>query len=427
MADNRLYTFYHSESSGIALRCYEGGKWGKPSVVAEGAQDNFTVSCDRHGTLYLFAQDAEGDVHLHRLHNGEWKSRLMLKNPGDRQAKLHIYPMVSDGKLSILYNSTGGADSGSLIMRGMDEFGKWQPPHTVDTYAPGLLPFSVQMLTPEHALVLYAKSGSESCVGYVEAGPNRTTDFNEVYSTAGRIADTSFLATDNSLHALMVVKNQFMNQIVYRRKDDAGFAEAVVLAEGQQLGNCMLMYITNVLTAFFMSGGSLVFSSSDDHGRTFSAPVRYTNKLCAAPVKAAYISQIPMDTRAYYLRQLYVDRNNAADIQLLPDMYEDFFPAAAAPPAVAPRQQANTEELTGKIIYYRDKLEVAEMLLAEKEKQMAKFMHAAGEERAKFAQRVKALEAEVDALSQSAAQERRPALRYPLMIVSQKHENAECQ
>jgi len=417
MADNRLFAFYHSDTPGIVQRSFESGRWGKPTVIAPDMQDNFTVSTDSQGVLYLFAQDAAGDVHLYRLRQGEWKSRVILKNPGDRQTRLNIYPMVSDEGMSIIYNHASGTDSGTLMLRSMDERGKWSAPASIDSYTSGVMPFSVQTITPNHAILFYARKSAEPTIGYVEVSPERTTAFNTIHTTNHRITDTSFLVTNDSLHSLFVVKGMFSSQVIYRKKSSDNFSAPVVLAEGAQMSNCLLMYTSGRLTAYFMAGGNLIHSSSSDHGETFSAAARYTNKFCAVPAKSTYISQIPMDKDAYFARQLYVDRNNAADIQLMSDVYEDFYPLHQAAAAHQTEAASPPESLSDEISLYRDKLEIARLQLTEKDRRMARQAQAAEERETRLSARISELEAEMKNLKSAQEDANKAQRKYPLMIV----------
>jgi len=427
MADSKLLSFYHNDSEGIVLRAFDSGKWGKPTPVAPGALGNFTVSTDRHGALYLFCQDAEGDVHLHRLRQGDWKSRMMLKNPGGKQARLHIYPMIRDDGMSIIYNSAG-TDGGTLMLQSMGERGKWNPPTSIDSYSPMGDDFYVQTLAPDHALLFYARKSADPVIGYVEASPERATTFNTIYSTSHRIIDTSFLVTNDSLHALFIVKGMFSSQLMYRKKPGQSFSAPVVLAEAAQITNCLLMFVCGKLHAYFISAGQLVYAYSTDGGETFSGVMRYTNKFCAVPIKSVYISQMPMDKRDFFVRQLYVDRNNVSDVQLLPDMYDDFYPAAImAATRVADTQAVSmpqpTDTTHGEISLYRDKLDIANKQLAEKDRQLMRQLQASSDEKAQLLSTIHKLESELHQMkSVKAETTEKPSQpedirKYPLMIV----------
>jgi len=434
MTDNRLIVIYHSDTSGIVMRTFDNGRWSKPIPVAPDMQENFTLSTDDRGTLYMFCRNNSGDMHLYRQQRGEWSSRVMLENTENKQPKFHAYPMIFGNRMSIIYSHSSGG-SGTLMLRRIDEHGKWHTPITIDSYTPINGDFSVQAISPTHHLLFYAKKNADSAnshaighsIGYVETDPERVTAFNTIYSTNQRITDTSFLVTNSSIHALFIVKSMFSTQVIYRKKSGANFSAPIVIAEAPQISNCLLMFVSGKLHAYFMSGGQLASVTSADFGETFSGVSRCTNKFCVSPVKSAYISQIPMDESTYFVRQLFVDRNNAADIQLLPDMYEDFYPLPAAasadtqPAAVPNSAAASQKPIHEELALLQDKLDIAQMQLEEKERRIVKHMHAHNDEKAKLLEKIKQLESNLSGLQviqqPTAPNPSANTRKYPLMIV----------
>lgn len=352
MPDGRLFCCYHTSADGGCVRIYEGGRWGKPNVIAPEAQPHISAALDHHGVFYLIYQDRSGNIHLQRYHN-EWRSRLLIKNEEGTSlpSRVHIHPLIDEGGLSLLYNSGGG-----LMLRAMDFGGGWGQPYLLDSALAGG-EFVVQNLSSSHALVFYNKVGAETVLGYREVSPNRYTSFNPVWrmGTGQNVADASFLATNDSLHGIIITKGMFSSQLVYMRKLDESFNGVQVLAETKNLGNCLLMYVGGILYAFVMSDGQLIYTSSKDHGTSFSPMKRYTNKFCAIPAKATYLSHRSMSEGEYLVRHLYVDRNNVADIQLLPDLYEAFYPIS------------NNKATQGEISEYKEKLEKTQAQLEEKD------------------------------------------------------------
>ena len=419
MANNRLIAVYHSDTSGIVMKTFDNGRWCKPTPIAPDMQENFTLSTDDRGTLYMFCQHQNGDTHLYRHRRGEWSSRVMLENTDGNHPKLHACPIVFGNRMSLIYSHTGG-DGGTLILRRIDERGKWHAPITIDSYTPINGSFSVQAITPTHHLVFYAKKSVDKtagyAIGYVEVDPERITAFNTIYSTSQRVTDTSFLVTNNSIHALFIVKSMFTMQVIYRKKSGVGFSTPIIIAEAPQISNCLLMFVSGKLHAYFMTGGQLASAVSSDCGETFSGVSRCTNKFCVSPVKSVYVSQIPMDEDAYFVRQLFVDRNNAADIQLLPDMYEDFYPLQAAPPADAPQSTAPQTAMPDELTLLQDKLDIAHIQLQEKERQIARHTYEHIEERAKLLEKIKQLEDDLSN-TQIIPAPTPDTRKYPLMIV----------
>jgi len=74
-----------------------------------------------------------------------------------------------------------------------------------------------------------------------------------------------------------------------------------------------------------------------------------------------------MDESAYFTRQLYVDRNNVTDIQLLPELFEDFYPIAAEAP------NTDDSEYLEEIATYKERLKLTQLKLAEREKLLKQY------------------------------------------------------
>ena len=433
IADNKLIAIYHDDTSGIAMRAFDNGRWGKPASIAPDMQPNFTLSADSRGILYMLCQDSS-NILLYRFTQGEWKSRMMLEGSGSKQIPLHAYPIVFGKSMSLIYSSPSGNITGSsespLMLRRIDEHGTWHAPLIIDKYTPSNGSFSVQAITPSHYLLFYAKKSNETSVGYVEISPERITAFNTIYSTNQRIADTSFLATNNSIHALLIIKGMFSTQVIYRKKSNANFSAPITLAEAPQISNCLLMFVSGKLHAYFTIGSHLVSANSSDFGETFSSVSRCTTKFCAEPIKSSYLSQMPMREDDYFVRQLFVDRHNTTDIQLLPDIYEDFYPLPTRTSTENPPLEAiseshittQSETLRDELALYKYKLDAAQLQLQDKELKFAKLMQTSSHEKSQLQDRIRYLEGKLHNLEAVHKNEIPPSpatdtRKYPLMII----------
>ena len=357
MADGGGLFCIYSTPSGGHMRRYEGGRWAKPEVVAPEAK-TLSVCTDKSGGLHLLYQDRVGDLFLQRYRGDTWRTKpLAQKKEALPLGQGKVYPLLGDDSLTILNKSDD-----KLLMRVMDISGKWGNPHNLEDAISG--PEYVQPLGPSHALVFYQRptaGGTDAVLGYREVSPTQYTSFYPIWRPGNgqRIIDASFLATADTLHCLLVVKGLFSSQLVYLRKLDESFRPALVLAEGKDISNCLLVYVGGVLRAFLVSGGQLGYAASEDGGASFSPVVRYTNKFCSIPTKSTYLSHIPMSESRYFIRQVFVDQHNPTDIQLMPDLHEDFYPAST-PPAPIPEQ----------LEVYKAQLEQARSELAQKEEEI---------------------------------------------------------
>jgi hypothetical protein len=350
--DGGLWCFYW-ENRRVLLRAYEGNKWQKPLAAAEDAQNHFTVALDAAGAVYLLAQGANGDILLCTDQGGPWHSRVILQNRSPKIHQMHMQPILTPEGLCLLYNVPGpepdapdrlpgrgvlnpgvrvwndpprGEKSEYLLLQTLAG-GQWSAPTRLDKCAPtaGFI-FDLQMTGPNHGLLFYQTRTPETNLGYREITPHRQGHF-QIFHTAGSVpADHSFLTVSDGVHALYVIRSVFSCQLLYRKKDSDQFSSPLLLWEAQRIESCLLFFVRDTLHAVFCSNGALYECLSDNRGETFGRPARYRNKCCYSPVKARYVSALPQTENQFFCRHLYVDGEAPWDIQLLPDLYEDFLP-----------------------------------------------------------------------------------------------------
>jgi hypothetical protein len=311
-------------------RVYRRGRWSEELPAAKNARDNFTVTEDG-GVLHLFCQDAQGDIILATLDVGgeKWASRVVLKNQLDRIHSIVLHPIITETGLTIIYNTPGTEDRGSFLsIQNLDAKGQWSKATRLDKFfASGPSLFEVQRVSKNHLILFYQKRGQENNLGYMEITPEQQGNYNIFFTTNYFVSDSSYLTTENGIHLLFVVKSMFSSQLIYRKKMDDEISNPIVLHEAQRIENCLLYFAKGSLYAAFLAAGQLCQCVSLDKGNSFSRPVRYKYKFCQNPEKANFSSQTPQSEDTAFLRQVYVDRACPWDIQIIPDAYEDFFPA----------------------------------------------------------------------------------------------------
>ena len=91
------------------------------------------------------------------------------------------------------------------------------------------------------------------------------------------------------------------------------------------MGGCMMCIVKKRLYAFWTAGGRLYFCFSDDGGNSFSRASKYTRKFCLNPKRACYLSFDRMSEGEFLCRNIYTDSANICDIQIMPDLYGDFY------------------------------------------------------------------------------------------------------
>ncbi len=290
-------------------------------------------------TLYIFASDARGNITLTKIPPNRLGSSLesiptkvIMQSSAVRSNKVLIHPLIYSKGIALIYNTV--SDSGGeefkenlIMMRHMGADGQWDEASAIDRFASTRsLVYEMQNVEADHGLVFYQNKGQDLQIGYREITPRRYGDFIPVLSTGYSVTDMSFLTTYEGIHFLFICKGMFSGQLVYRKRTDIGLSAPVVIYEGQRIEHCLLFYLKNRLHVTFMIGGQPYMCVSNDDGDSFSRPVRYTNKFCQLPMKAHYVDAYMMEPDMLFARQVYVDASRPWDVQMIPELYDDFLP-----------------------------------------------------------------------------------------------------
>ena len=364
--------FYHVRQRGVMRRIHLRGRWQAEHVIAENCRENFTVHIE-NDIIYLFCQDMQGDIIAVTINalDDSVNRRIVLKNQSDHVLQIFLHPIITEkGLSSIIYNTTDAEDrSNYLMIRHLSENGQWLPASQIDKYWSDS--FEVQRVTGDHLLLFYHSRTPETNLGYREITPERQGNYIVYYTTKYFVSDSSSLTTDNGIHALFVIKSMFSSQLIYRRNITGEFNSPIVLYEAQRIEKCILFFVKGILYITFSASGYLYICTSDNKGVSFSRPVRYRNKFCQNPEKAFFINQSMQSEDIFYLRQVYVDRSAAWDIQIIPELYEDFFPVDTVKDednAYVPRNK--NPEYTDEVERLRNQISLLRQHSAEKDEQI---------------------------------------------------------
>jgi hypothetical protein len=326
LKDGTIYCFYYIKSFGIAYRVYNLN-WSKETILINDGSPHFSVSLDTNGFIYLFCQDSLGDLYSSTNRSGTWATKIILKSQSFKFNNVLLRAIIAENGMSLIYNTFFEEDKSSyLVFQDLNEDGLWSPYKRIDKYTKANKhTYSLQMTSGTHGLIFYQCRTPENTLGYRELMPGKIGSFCQFYKSGYQIIDTSYLTTSTTVHILIIVKNIFSTSIIYRKKEDLDFLPPIVLWEGGRLANCLLSFVNNSLHATYMNNGSLYICTSIDKGDSFSRPIRYKKKLCTTPVKATYLSLLDEDDSDYFVREVYVDKYTPWDIQILPELCNNFY------------------------------------------------------------------------------------------------------
>lgn len=322
---DRLICFYYNDSS-IVYKIYENNHWSKLRIAVNNCLSRFTVTLDNYINIYCTEKDQR--LVRYTTHNLiSWTNTTLDTIEVPSASVFPVGDSLLYNNLSSLYYKSNDDNEHKYL----DDFIKIQD-----------IDFQVQNITNDHIIVFYQSKNDELVkmrksnifskedidesfrnIGYMEVGKTNFSNFKPIHTTNYQIYDVSFITTYDSIHALYIVKSLFSYQLVYKCKSKEEFDQPIVIWEGQRMVNCLLQIIKNELYAFFKHKNQIFVSKKN--GNAFSRPEIYKNKICKEQKRAIFISNENMNEKDFFIRNIYVDAYNPWDIQILPELYEDFY------------------------------------------------------------------------------------------------------
>lgn len=322
---NEILYFYYGAEKAIYYKKYEKGYLLDAVKIIDQVGDNFEVDFYKTGEIYLLCQALNGDIILCKEEKEGFVKRNILKLDVTRRYKMEFKTLLNETDMTLIYNiPIENSKDELLVKRNIGRDKTWTDADGIDSFSPfNLSLYKTQKVKNDHIVVLYQKKERESILGYREVTPNKFTSFNIFHKTSHQITDQTFLATKDYIHFLYVVKNIFTSQIIYRRRDDKGFSNPIVLYEGTKIRSCSLGIIKGVLHAFWIIGSNLFFATSNDSGDTFSNNAKNSKWISNNSRKVEFISF--EKSGDFIFNELYIDANDFTNIQFIRDQYPDFF------------------------------------------------------------------------------------------------------
>jgi hypothetical protein len=252
----------------------------------------------------------------------------MLENRAASPYAIFFNAIIAGKGMTLIYNMPAQEDrSFNIMLQQLNESGKWSQALLIDRCYPLSNDlYQIQAVSPEHMLLFYQGTTGEKAFGYREVTSLQTTDFHTISTMSGNLADHSILTTNNAIHAAFIIRGMFSHTLIYKKKESGHFSNPLIIYEAPKLTDLCLFIVKNNLHLTFISGGQLFMTVSYDNGNTFTKAARYRSKFCMQPIKSFYLSEGPQNEKNFFLRELYTDILNPCDIQLLPELYEEFYP-----------------------------------------------------------------------------------------------------
>lgn len=321
--DNELISFYYGENQSIYMQKIKRNQIYKTMII-ENVLDYFSVSLDEKGQIYIFCQDKDGNIKLATSLGEDFKISNLFKKDFNIPERAIFSPLFFEKNISLIFNSYAEENKDNYIsIKTLIEGKKWTNTENIDIFSviSGNF-FEVQKLNDKDIIMVYEKVDKDIQIGYKEILDGKISSFIPFHKTGYQIVDFSFLAVNNTIHFLYIVKNLFSSQVIYRRKDERGLSSPIILYEGQKIKDCNLIFSENILYCMFTINFNLFYCTSADYGDSFSGILKYKKSFNQDIIKANFITND--NNRRTYLNQIYVDYKNPLSIQFLPEICPEY-------------------------------------------------------------------------------------------------------
>lgn len=368
--NRNLWYFFYSPDGKICYSLYHNKHWGNPITIIKNVNYNFSVNLTSKEDIYVFCQDLSGNVILCLYSNDTWSTKIILENKSSEIYDINFQMLYNSQSLNLIYSMpVVGEKSSQLIYHSMEN-NKWNSPQVLDNIIPfDNLPFIIQQVNDNLSIAFYEKKGKDCCLGYREfsVALKKWGTFNPFHSTIYTYIDQSFLTTQDTIHALYIIKTGFSYQLIYKNKSSDEWSNSITLYESNKIDKCSIFIIENQLWAIWYINSQLYACISYNFGKTFTKPSRYQGNYNNSAVKAYFITNIKQKEEKLFIREILLYGQPIPQILLIPELYPDFYDIDSN--NIDTSKQAETDYLE-RISILENKISSYEKQVAEKDLQI---------------------------------------------------------
>lgn len=336
----KMLCFYYDNGNIFVRELLADMSYSERGIIKD-VRENYTVNLCKNGEIYLFCQNLNGDIIHLRKKGNDWNENVILKSNGKSNNNIIFYCLENGLQMSLVYNIPSNKKNCYDIMKqNFDGKGNWSKAEKIDTArAIDNFIFKLNLITNGYGILFYKqnKNSNENNIGYREINLNAIGEYNSIYSSTYRLGISSILPTNDAVHFLFTSKNFFSTKVLYKKKSINGMSNYITLGEFQQIDSCELFSVDNTLYAFWKTPSGFFYVTSSDNGETFSSPAKYTGKIPRNLEKAIYLTFVQSDKNHFNIENLYTDRINICNIQIIPEISQDFHLKQATPQKNPPK------------------------------------------------------------------------------------------
>ena len=371
---NGIIISFCFENNNIFLKEYSADKWLDKGCLAKSVRGDFSVNISDEGDLYLLCQRLQGDIILINNKDNLWNEKVILKSKIESVNNILFYALIHKTEMELIY-IIDHENKKSDIMAQNAAKGLNSPAVIIDSALS--LPegiFKMQKIKNSHYIVFYQKRNSENQLGYREINADKRSDYISLFKTGYRITDSSFVADESGIHFLYIVKSMFSSQLIYRKKDEKGLNNPIVLYEGQTINLCSIFFAKDILYASWIINKQLFYCISKSEGNEFERAVRDKKYNSVNWSKANYLGFDNMNKETLLTNEIFCDNKKNYEPVFIPDIYEQFYKAnyfEKPEPLKETNQNKETDEgILIQLERMKNQVEIAQKQSNEKDRQL---------------------------------------------------------
>lgn len=378
-SDNDLWYFFYSPDKNICYSICSNKQWSEPITVIEDVNYNFSLNLSKNDDIYVFCQDLFGNVILCLYQEQRWSFKKILENKSSDIYDIGFQMIFDAQSFNLIYSMPiVGENSAQLVYHSVDN-SKWSSPQILDNIIPfKSIPFILQKINSNLYLAFYEKQGKNRSLGYREFSTvlKRWGKFNPSNETLSTYLDQSFLSTDDTIHTLYILKNNFSYQLVYKYKKGEQWSVPYILYENNKIDICSLFMVENQLWIVWCVKSYIYTCISYNMGKTFSKANRYTRQNIELPVKALFLTNKKQKQEKLYIKELLLYNKSVPKILFIPELYSDFYGINSCSTSKTLNENpenivVSDDDTKQQINILRNKISTYEKQLSEKEGQIA--------------------------------------------------------
>lgn len=318
-----LWGFSYNNGA-IFYRQYIEDKWKENGILINSMRKYFTVNISSQGKIYVIGQSLEGDVILCSNNEGDWKSKVILKNANNSLANILFHAIIDKSEMTLLYLVDNEGASKIFYQKISNSKADCENKIIDNALSIEESFFKVEK-NNDKIILFYQKRERENQLGYRAFTLNNfSSNFTPLHKTGYKFIDTSAICFNGSDYFLYIVKSMFSTQLLFRKNTENTLTSPTLIYEGQGISSCDIFYSKGKLYAFFIMNKQLFYSYSNNDGETFSRPIRDKKYSSFNWEKAEALGFNDLEFNA---KEIYVDKNkgNLPEINMIKEFFEGFY------------------------------------------------------------------------------------------------------